>query len=141
MARVVQSILRRPKYRNRGYVLDGYPRSYVEAVAAFTLDAEPDEEQTGVELPEEPEANENGEKGGGEAEAEEEDEGGLDDAELNAAIEEDEDAPRPIDAVIAPNAVVMLEASDDVLKQRVGAVTGRPTPPLLSPLAALSLRE
>jgi adenylate kinase len=126
MGRVMAWALSRPQLRNRGYVLADYPRTYEEAVASMTLDAEAEEEEAGVEIPLEFVEGEDGEE---EAAAAEEGEGEEEEVEVdveaaNAPVEEDEDAPRPINPVVAPTAVVSLTAADESLLAAAQAASG-----------------
>ncbi|KAI4491601.1 hypothetical protein M0804_002993 [Polistes exclamans] len=83
---------------NQGYVIDGYPKTYEQAKILFEYSEEIEEE----------EEEENEEE---EEEEEEEDEEGEEDKEI---LEE-----MNVKASIIPRLVVVLDASDDFLKERV----------------------
>eukprot|EP01138_Halocafeteria_seosinensis_P015851 gb/GECG01016176.1/.p1 GENE.gb/GECG01016176.1/~~gb/GECG01016176.1/.p1 ORF type:complete len:808 (+),score=186.34 gb/GECG01016176.1/:1-2424(+) len=91
MGVVVRWVISSPRHKNRGYILDGFPRSYKEAESL--LSEESGEENVDLEALAEQEAEEGG---------------------------EDEEIPEvAIVQELAPNGVLIYDAPDDVLQHKV----------------------
>lgn len=116
LAKVVRWWLRQPRRRNRGWVLDGYPRSFKEAEALWKEGA--DEEADAEDDTTEPTPDDDDDaalaasSGAGGAAA------GGDGGGADAEADGEED-PIAVDAALAPHGVVLLEGADAALEARV----------------------
>ncbi len=131
MALVMRHVARSPKLRNRGFVLDGYPRSYQEAALCFAADQEEDDLAAAADN--DNEDDDEDETSAVAAAAVPGTSKGASAAAAAAAAdapepEEEEEEEMEVSQLVTPLAAVVLDAEDTFLQAKVGVSMCHDTP-------------
>merc|ERR1719215_1508587 len=113
--------------RYRGYVLEGYPETYLEAEALFMEKVkDPEEEEADEANPDEEEEDNGEEENEEEGDDEDEEEPAADPPADDEEEEEDEDKPKnQLNVSIAPEFAVKLNSSRELCKARIFGGTAK----------------